>query len=1221
MARLELRLLGGLDVRVDGARAVLPTRHCGLLLAYLAVNPGMSESRERLATLLWGERADEQARASLRQTLYRLKEPLEGVEPAPLVSDPRSVSLAESLVRCDVAAFERAIDGDEEALLEARDLYKGDLLADCGRTDPAFEDWLAEERERLRRLAADGFHRLAEMQQAGRRFREMEATARKLVELNPYDEAARRLQMTACALRGQRNAALAIYKDLADLLDRELDVEPEPETDALLAAIRDGDLRIVDEPADADTQAADEAPPRANRKDDAKAAATEPERKEVSVLCVHMDGPSDVDAEALAGMMDPLFRAAADAVERYGGTVASRSGDEVMALFGATTAQEDHAVRACNAALAIRQATAARRPGIAVRVGLHGGEVVVRAAGDEPGAPREAVGPAILLAARIARAMQPGRIGVSDDVRRKVEGFFTVEPAECETLPVALFELVADTGAHSRWQAWAGRTLTRFVGRAHEIAELDRALARARAGQGEVAAVVGPPGIGKSRLLHEFLLRPETEGFDVLKTGAASHDEQAIYLPVGRLLRAWLRVEESDAPAAIADKLARKVAELGERMQTALPALATLLDLPVADAAWAALSPPQRRRRIIDAVTSALVAESRKKPLLVVVEDLHWIDPETRAVLDGLVAGLAQNGLLLVVCYRPEFRHDWAAKSFFRLIRLDPLAGDNAETLLTSILGAAPDLATLRHLLLERTAGVPLFMEETVRALAEMGTLSGRPGAYRLEKPTEDIVIPPTVHGMLAARIDRLPPEQKALLQMAAVIGPEAALPLLERIAELDQDALLDRLMGLEAAEMLYRMYGPADETFAFKHALTRDVAYGTLLVAKRRTLHARLVEIIEAHYHNRIDEHVERLAQHARQGEVWDKAADYLYRAGVKAVETSAYHQAQSFLTGALEALDKLPDSPDVARRVIDIRLHLRAVLALHGDFPAILDNLQKAEALAAEIADRPRLGGLHLHKSYLLSTHGRLDEAVADAERALSVAKDLGDEQMRHEAILAYCQAASLQGHTDDVIDRLAPRLDYWLRDHRHERFGQMGTRSIWCLVILASARARTGAADDALRLAKEACAIAEETKRPVDLVFSQHRYGELLLRQKNTAAAIPILEKVLDLIADQDMPLYLPWAAGDLGWAYALDGRHGEAERLLQQARDAAKRLGLLQFEGRATMTMGKALLLAKREEAATALFREALSIAREIGDRALEAAAIKALDPAPADKKAS
>ena len=242
MARLELRLLGGLDVRVDGARAVLPTRHCGLLLAYLAVTPGMSESRERLATLLRGERADEQARASLRQTLYRLKEPLEGVEPAPLVSDPRSVSLTDGLVRCDVAAFERAISGDEEALLEALDLYKGDLLADCGRTDPAFEDWLVEERERLRRLAADGFHRLAEMQQAGRRFREMEATARKLVELDPYDEAARRLQMTACARRGQRNAALAIYKDLADLLDRELDVEPEPETDALLAAIRDGEI-------------------------------------------------------------------------------------------------------------------------------------------------------------------------------------------------------------------------------------------------------------------------------------------------------------------------------------------------------------------------------------------------------------------------------------------------------------------------------------------------------------------------------------------------------------------------------------------------------------------------------------------------------------------------------------------------------------------------------------------------------------------------------------------------------------------------------------------------------------------------------------------------------------------------------------------------------------------------------------------------------------------
>ncbi len=1220
VSRVEIWLFGGLKVRLDGQELGFPTRHCGLLLAYLALTPGGSRSREHLASLLWGERAEEQARASLRQTLYLLRQLFAGLEPPLLAGDTRSLRLDDANLWCDVSALEQSLDSVGQDLDQALALYRGELLAECGQVDPAFDSWLVDERLRLHKRVAAGFVQLARRQLAERRFEAMEASARKLTVIDPFDEEARRLLMTACTLQGRRNTALAVFEDLVLLLRRELAVSPEPATRELAEKIRGG-APVVET---AGESAAEQEPEPSSPvlEDDAtedRSQVLGPERRLVTLMAVAVEMPrqdaAGQDPETASNLLAPLVREALGAVRRFGGQVASHVGDEMQATFGAEHAQEDHALRACNAALAIRGAARSLPGSLSVRVGLHSGEVVLRQAADGGERAREAVGPAVALAARIARTVPAGTIGLSHEVRDGVEGFFELgalaaSPPDGGPGLGPLFELGAGTGARTRWQAASNRPLSRFVGRESEMADLARALSDARKGRGSVAAVTGDAGLGKSRLLHEFLQGADAAGCTVLEAGAASHDEQAIYLPISRLLRAWLAVRERDDRATIAAKLERRLKDREEELQAAVPALRSLLDLEAGDDAWAHLSPAQRRRQTIEAVKTLFVSESSRQPMILVVEDLHWIDGETQAVLDRLVLALPRARLLLLVTYRPEYRHAWIGKSFFRLIRVDALGREGARALAGSLLGEDPALAHLRELLAERTGGVPFFIEESVRSLVDASSLAGRPGAYRLAKTVDRLDIPASVQDVLAARIDRLPAGQKALLQIASVIGVAVPYPLVRALSELDEENLDERLAGLQSAELLYEAPGAGDLRYEFKHALTHDVAYGSLLVERRAELHARLVEIMEEHYGDRLDEQVERLAHHAQKGRLWDRASRALARSAEKTVECSAYRQALSYLTGAIEALAQLPEASEVARREIDLRLALRAVLIPLGDFAAGRGNLGEAEALAGKVDDRRRLAAIHLHKSYLFSSHGRFDEAEASAGQADAIAQAGEDEQLRHEARLALCQAAALRGDSRRVVACLTPFLDYWREANRLERFGQAGTRSVWCFGLLSIAQAELGAFDEALASAEEARSIAEETRRPIDLLFALHRQGGARL-VRGEATAIAFLEESLALARTHDTPLFFAWLAGDLGWARALEGEQQEAARLLEQARETAGRLQLLQFEARALAYQSGLALKTGAGETAADKALAAIERAKVISDSSTEAMALRFL----------
>jgi class 3 adenylate cyclase len=658
-------------------------------------------------------------------------------------------------------------------------------------------------------------------------------------------------------------------------------------------------------------------------------AALEGERKQVTVLFADLKGSmellADRDPEEARQLLDPVLERMIEAVHRYEGTVNQVMGDGIMALFGAPIAHEDHAVRACYAALRMQESVTRygdelqRSHGVPVqiRVGLNAGEVVVRAIDSSLHMDYTAVGQTTHLAARMEQLARPGTTLLTADTLRLVEGYIEVRPLGPVPVkglpePVEVFELVGASPLRGRFQVRVAGGLTRFVGRETELTALVQALERARAGHGQVVAVVGEAGVGKSRLVYEFAHAHRIQGWLVLESASVSYGKATPYFPVIDLLKRYCHMEESDDLRTIRAKVTGQVLTLDETLQDVIPALLSLLDALPEASPFLQLDPSQRRQRTLDGIKRILLRESHVQPILLVFEDLHWIDTETQALLNSVVESLPTARLLLLANYRPEYQHGWGGKTYYTQLRLDPLPPARADEFLHALLGDDPSLAPLKRLLIARTEGNPFFLEESVHTLVETGVLVGQPGAYRLAKPLDSLQVPATVQAVLAARIDRLPLEEKRLLQTAAVIGTEVPLPLLQAVAELPEETLHHGLAHLRAAEFLYETSLFPELAYTFKHALTHEVAYSSVLQERRRVVHAWIVEALETLAGERVAEQVERLAHHAVRGEVWDKAVTYWRQAGDRATTRSAFREAVACWEQALTALPHLAEQQD---------------------------------------------------------------------------------------------------------------------------------------------------------------------------------------------------------------------------------------------------------------------------------------------------------------------
>ena len=930
------------------------------------------------------------------------------------------------------------------------------------------------------------------------------------------------------------------------------------------------------------------------------------ERKNVTVLFADIaDSTSlieSLDPEAAAQRLQPLLDAMQEAVHRYSGTVNKIQGDGIMALFGAPIALEEHAVMGCYAALAMQAAAATLSDaGLKLRIGLHSGEVVVRSVGNDLSIAYDAVGPTVHLAGRMEQMAGPGTTYLTEQTYRLAAGSISVRalgPTQVKGLRAALpvYELTGDRGVRSRWAIRASRGLSPLIGRQRDIDFLLRALDKAGAGAGQAVGVSGSAGIGKSRLLHE-LKRQVRNGWQVLEAGGAPYGQNISYQPISNFLRGWLNVTAKDRQDDIQRKLQARLGPIASERPEIQPAMESLLDLPVRDAAWQQLEPAQRRQWIINAIRLLILGRADQAPLLLIFEDLHWMDSETLAVLENVFHTIAGAPVLLVVTYRPGFKHGWGSKSYFSTIDVEPLVGEALDELLTHLIGSNPANEPLRRLLTNLSHGTPLFLEEMVRALAEDGTLVGFPGSYRLARDVADIRIPGSVEAIIAARIDNLSVEHKNLLQTAAVIGKTFPLTLLEEVSDLPRDRLLEGIERLQAGEFIYAARLLSDAEYSFKHALTQDVAYRGALQERRRNLHLRALTAIEKIHGNRLDEFVESLAYHATRAEQWEKAFALLERAGNKAIERSAYSEAATHFEAALAAGKNRPPSETVTRRTIGLRLGLRAAFGPMGELGRMYDHLDEAEKDARSIGDQRLLAAVNSAKIFVFTLNGDLDDAISAGEAALDIASELGDIDLTATASALLGQGQHFRGDFKRSIETLERVEEFLTGEARHRRIGTTSTTSVFALYTLASARASMGNFGPALEAAGEAVRIAEEVDRPYDHSLSLGAVGAAHFWRGEYEAALEAFEQGIEVCRSGDIRSMFPWLSAQAGGVLAQIGDHARAAALLESARERASAMNLVYYRAWAIAFSGTAAL----ESGDHALAQRCLEQAVQLSDQ--------------------
>jgi predicted ATPase len=634
------------------------------------------------------------------------------------------------------------------------------------------------------------------------------------------------------------------------------------------------------------------------------------------------------------------------AVHRYDGYVAQSTGDGIFAMFGAPVAHEDHPQRALHAALSIQdelrrygeKTRSAGRPPLEARIGINTGEVVLRMVNTGAHTEYSPVGHAANLAARLQTLAPAGGVIVSDDTRKLVADYFELRHLGPVTLrgivePVNVYEVMGAGPSRGHFDVAARRGLTSFVGRERELAEIRGALELAMSGHGQVVAIVAEAGVGKSRLVYEFkaLLPIRCK---LLEAYSVSYGKASAWLPVLELLRQYFKIEFEDDAAARREKVRASVAALDPGPNDILPYLWGLLGIQEMPDLLAQMDPQIRQQRTLDAIKRIIVSESCVQPLVVIFEDLHWIDGETQALLDLMADGIANARVLLLVNYRPEYRHQWANKSYYSQLRLEPLGPDSATELLTTLLGESAELDELKHLMIERTQGNPFFIEEMVQALFDEGALV-RNGAVKMTRPMGQLRMPPTVQGILAARIDRLPTAEKDLFQTLAVVGRQAPLSVIMEIVARPE---IERMLrSLQASEFIYEQAVSGTAVgYEFKHALTQEVAYNSLLVERRKLVHERTALALEEIYAKQLDDHLPELAHHFSRSSNVAKAIDYLVRAGDQARDQSAYKEAIDRLSEATNLLTTLPETPQRDNREVRLRTLLRQTVTVALGFSA---------------------------------------------------------------------------------------------------------------------------------------------------------------------------------------------------------------------------------------------------------------------------------------------
>ena len=945
------------------------------------------------------------------------------------------------------------------------------------------------------------------------------------------------------------------------------------------------------------------------------------ERKTVTALFADIKDSTammrDLDPEEARAIIDPALKLMIDAVRRYDGYVVQSTGDGIFALFGAPAAYEDHPQRALYAALRMQDAlrehaerlAAQGKPAPQARVGVNTGEVVMRTVETGGRVEYTPVGHVANMAARMQGVAPAGGIVISEETRRLVEGYFELRGLGSREVkgvsePINVYEVVGIGALRGHFQLAERRGLTKFVGREREVAELKRTLELARSGHGQIVAAVAEAGTGKSRLVYEFkaMLPGDCK---VLEAYSVSHGKASAYMPVLELLYDYFGIAEADDKAARRAKIEARLAALDPALNDALPLLYTLMGLHEGADPQAQMDPQIKRRRTLDAIKRIILRESLNQPTVVIFEDLHWIDSETQGLLDLLADGIANARALLLVNYRPEYSHTWTNKSYYTQLRLDALGRESAGTMLATLLGDGVELDPFKRMVIERTEGNPFFIEEMVQALFDEGAIV-RNGAVKVTRSLSQLRLPPTVQGILAERIDRLGPEQKELLQILAVMGRESPLGLIRKVASTGNAPLDQMLSALQAGEFIYEQPSLAGVEYTFKHALTQEVAYNSLLLERRKPLHERAAGAIESLYADRLDDYLNDLAHHYQRSDNVSRAVEYLGRAGQQAMQRSAYTDAVSHLAAAIDLLQKLPDSPEHIQRELLLQLAVGPALMAAKGYTAqeVERAFTRARDLCERLGDPPQLfhvlyglWAVHIYRGELQTAHQLGERLLRRAQSAQGPALLSWAHHALGSVYLFMGELLLAKEHLD-----LALSLDDPERPSRALLLS--GDARVVVLENLGLLLWGLGYPDQALKRCYEALALARAGSVASD-ASAQSFVVALLMARREASATQEGAERLIALSAEHGLTLLL--AAGTIlrGWAIAAQGRHEEGIAQIQEGLAALRATGTKIRLALDFVTLAAACLEADRLDDGLSALTEALAAADEHENRIAEA----------------
>ncbi len=898
--------------------------------------------------------------------------------------------------------------------------------------------------------------------------------------------------------------------------------------------------------------------------------ALEGERKQVTVLFADVKGSMElaeqVDPEEFYTLLDRFFVILTEGVHRFEGTINQYAGDGVMALFGAPLSHEDHAHRACYAALHLleelqrfaQELKRTRGLPFAVRMGINSGEVVVGTIGDDLRMDYTAQGQVIGIAARLQALADPGKVYLSEHTADLVSGFFALESlgrfdVKGVSRPLGVFSLEGAGRMRTRLDVSRARGLSRFVGRADEMAVLDGALSHVHESHAQVVGIVAEAGTGKSRLCEEFAERCRDRGIAIRVGRGVAHGRLLAFHPFIELLQEVFGLADRDAPREARQKIAGALVLVDRRLEDSLSLFFDFLGVPDPERPAPVAEPADLNRQLFAAIARLLRALGEREPHVILLEDLHWFDDASVGFLDTLIQTIAGTKTLVLANFRPEFRAAWMEQSTYQQLPLLPLGAPALADLFDDLLGGDPSLADVRELVGKRAGGNPFFVEEVVHSLVDTGVLDGKRGAYRLVAPLRRLRVPPTIQALLAARIDRLPESARSVLQKAAVIGKSFPEPLLRRVAGIDDEALAEGLRTLRQRDLVYEQALFPKVVYAFKHPLTQEVAYGSQLAESRRVAHAAVARVLEEKEESKREEYAALLAHH------WEAAGEPL--------PAARWHA---------RAAEKAEiSSPETAAA------HWRSVRRLSSGFGDSRDGA--VLRLAACI-------GLVRAADYDVVNDAEAAETFAEGRQ---LALDLGDHDARVRLLLAYSALVLSSSDYEQSAQLLAEAEAAAAEiDDPQIRFVVRGHAGFACVV--------RGETLKALELYEQAFALLGDAE-PRDNFVLRRYMGALanhwMMRAETGRLdeAAPQIEGLLaraEAVSDLSYQCVAHFCLTRIG---LYRGDAAAAMRHARAAIDAAERLGVLGFRAAARGTLGAALLLAGDPQGALAALEDAERLA--------------------------